>query len=128
MRQYLKILFVVLAALIISNNNFAQAEKINVAGLTGNLSMDSRIILENFNKGELTSLKFELTEKKSPVTAGVLSLVLPGAGQFYNGSIVKSIIFIAIEAAVITTAVIYTKKANDKTTEFQNFADQNWDV
>ena len=42
--------------------------------------------------------------------------------------------FVVIEAAVVTTAVIYDGKGDDKTTEFQNYADDyknpdhNWSV
>ncbi len=78
-----------------------------------------------------------LENKKSPILAGVLSLLVPGAGEIYSEEYLKAGIFLAIEAAVITTAVIYDNKGDDKTTEFQNYADDyksdkvtghNWSV
>lgn len=128
MKQFLRVFVVVLILVIISDNCFAQTEKINRFNLTGTLAFDSHTSLEKYNEQGFAISALQLPERKSPLTAGLLSFVVPGAGQFYNGSLIKSIIFIAIEAAVITTAVIYNKKGNDKTTEFQNFADQHWDV
>ncbi len=95
--------------------------------LTGRLSEDTKTTLEKFNRENLTA-KFDLTEKKSPVKAGLFSLLVPGAGQFYNGNYFISAIFVAAEAALITTAVIYNNKGNRKTDEFQNFANQHWSV
>ncbi|MCK7524858.1 MAG: hypothetical protein MZV64_48260 [Ignavibacteriales bacterium] len=46
----------------------------------------------------------------------------------------KAGIFLAIEAAVVTTAIVYDGKGDDKTIEFQNYADDytnpdhNWSV
>lgn len=95
--------------------------------LTGNLFADSKIMLKKFN-GENLTTKFDLPEKKSPVKAGLFSLLVPGAGQFYNENYIISAIFVAAEAALITTAVIYNNKGNRKTDEFQKFADQHWNV
>lgn len=61
-------------------------------------------------------------------------MLIPGAGEIYSEEYLKAGIFLAIEAAVITTAVIYDGKGDDKTTEFQNYADDyqnpehNWSV
>ncbi len=72
--------------------------------------------------------------KKSPILAGVMSLLIPGSGEIYVGEYLKAGIFLAIEAAVVTTAIVYDGKGDDKTTEFQNYADDytnpdhNWSV
>jgi hypothetical protein len=58
----------------------------------------------------------------------VLSLILPGAGEFYSESYIKAGVFLALEAAAITTAIVYDKKGDDQTSVYQHFADRNWDV
>ncbi len=95
--------------------------------LTGRLSADSKTAFEKFNHESLTA-KFDLPKKKSPVKAGLFSLLVPGAGQFYNGNYIISAIFVVAEASLIAAAVIYNNKGNRKTDEFQNFANQHWSV
>src|SRR3989304_7131123 len=103
----------------------AQSSETN---LTGNLSADSKILFEENNFESLPQLSFQTENKKSPLLAGILSLVLPGAGEFYVGDYLKTAIFLTIEAAVITTAVIYDNKGNDQTDFFQKYANENWSV
>jgi len=48
--------------------------------------------------------------RKNPTTALVLSGILPGIGQFYNGQILKGILFLALIAVICVLAyspVIY---------------------
>lgn len=96
--------------------------------LSGNLSIDSKIVLDSYGDQKTPQFLFPAPNKKSPVLAGVLSLLIPGAGEIYSEEYLKAGIFLALEAAVITTAVIYDGKGDDKTIEFQNYADQNWSV
>jgi hypothetical protein len=104
---------------------YPQSSKIN---LTGNLYADSKMLLEKNNVEPLPQLTFQTANKKSPLLAGVLSFVLPGAGEFYNGEYLRTAIFVALEAAVITTAVIYDNKGDNQTDTFQKFADKNWSI
>lgn len=67
-------------------------------------------------------------EPRSPFLAGTMSFLIPGAGQLYNGDIWKTLIFAAVEAAGIAYAVSYNNKGNDKTDEYEEFANQNWSV
>ena len=90
---------------------------------TGNLSADAKLMLNDFEEPNNPQFSLAVENKKSPVLAGVLSLLIPGAGEIYTEEYLKAGIFLAIEAAVITTAVIYDGKGDDKTTEFQNYAD-----
>jgi hypothetical protein len=94
---------------------------------TGNLKQDSRIIQSDYNS-PVNQYSFQMQNKKSPMLAGLLSLVLPGAGEFYTGEYIKGAIFLAVEAAVVTTAIIYDKKGDDQTGLFQNYADERWSV
>ncbi|MEO8232754.1 MAG: hypothetical protein ABI638_10760 [Ignavibacteriota bacterium] len=91
--------------------------------LSGNLTTDAKIILNNYVEPNTPQIVYPAENKRSPVLAGVLSLLIPGAGEIYSEEYLKAGIFVAIEAAVITTGLIYDKKGNDKTTEFQNYAD-----
>ncbi|HRP94319.1 MAG TPA: hypothetical protein PLH53_15605, partial [Ignavibacteriaceae bacterium] len=91
--------------------------------LSGNLTTDAKIILTNYVEPTTPQLFYSDKSKKSPFLAGVLSLLVPGAGEIYSEEYLKAGIFLAIEAAVITTGLIYDKKGDDKTIEFQNYAD-----
>jgi TM2 domain-containing membrane protein YozV len=72
--------------------------------------------------------------KKSPLLAGGLSLVVPGAGEIYNGDYVKAGLFIAIEAASWIFSYNLSNKGDEITTVFQNFVNERvdsrptWDV
>ncbi len=123
-----KYILILIAILIIPVE--AQTEKV----LSGNLQVDSRYLSSqnrDLKQPQVFSAKqFQSSEtgKKSPLLGGLLSLVVPGAGEFYSGSYLKAGIFFVVEAAVVTTAIIYNNKGNNKTDEFQNYADQNWSV
>ena len=102
--------------------------------LSGNLSADSKIILNNYTEPVTSQFMYSQENKKSPILAGVMSLLIPGSGEIYVGEYLKAGIFLAIEAAVVTTAVVYDNKGDNKTIEFQNYADDytnpdhNWNV
>ena len=102
--------------------------------LSGNLSADSKIIFNNYTEAVSPQFMYSQENKKSPILAGVMSLLIPGSGEIYVGEYLKAGIFLAIEAAVVTTAIVYDGKGDDKTTEFQNYADDymnpdhNWSV
>ncbi|MFZ0454640.1 MAG: hypothetical protein WAM24_12925, partial [Ignavibacteriaceae bacterium] len=101
---------------------------------SGNLQTDSRYLFSQNKDAEqiqaFSAKQFQSSEtgKKSPLLGGLFSLILPGAGEFYSESYLKAGIFFVVEAAVVTTAIIYNNKGNNKTDEFQNYADQNWSV
>ncbi len=63
--------------------------------------------------------------KRSPVLAGLLSLVLPGAGQFYNGNR-SGWFFLGIEAAGWITYASTRQTGQDIETQYKRFADGHW--
>jgi len=63
---------------------------------------------------------------KSPKKALGLSALLPGAGQAYAGSYLKTAGFIAVEAMGWTIYTVYNKKGNDIDKEFKAYADAHW--
>jgi hypothetical protein len=95
--------------------------------LTGQLHTDSKIIINNY-KQQQTVFSDELPGKKNPVLSGILSAVIPGAGQFYNEDYWIAGIFLAAEAALIYVGLTYDKKGDDQTASFEKYADENWSV
>jgi hypothetical protein len=67
-------------------------------------------------------------EKKSPLLAGALSMAVPGAGQYYARSYWEAAGFIAAEAILWIAYAIKTKEADQRTGEFQQFADAHFSV
>ena len=117
----------------ITSISFSQTDEGKVI-LSGNLSADSKIILNNYTEPVTSQFMYSQENKKSPILAGVMSLLIPGSGEIYVGEYLKAGIFLAIEAAVVTTAIVYDNKGDNKTIEFQNYADDytnpdhNWNV
>jgi len=115
-----KIILIII--LFSSINSIAQSD--NEVLLSGNLAVDSKILLKDYKPESTVNLNITNSEnKKSPLLAGLFSAILPGAGEFYAESYYKSAIFLALEAALVTVAITYNKKGDDKTKEFENYAD-----
>ena len=129
MKSYLVICIIIFASGIVIPQ---QVKKNNE--FSGNLLADAKLILNNYQETQPPQMNMMSENKKSPILAGVFSLIIPGSGEIYAGEYFKAGIFLAIETAVITTAFIYDKKGDDKTTEFENYADDytnpdhNWSV
>jgi hypothetical protein len=64
--------------------------------------------------------------ERSVGKAFLLSAVIPGAGEFYNKSFLKGLAFLGVEAGAWAVYAIYTKSGNEKTDEFENYADSHW--
>jgi hypothetical protein len=64
--------------------------------------------------------------EKSPWLAGILSLAVPGAGEIYTESYVKAAIFLAVEGAAVFTALSYDRRGDDRTNQFQDYANAHW--
>lgn len=88
----------------------------------------------NLYKHQLIEESFEHTDssqvievqKKSVGRAALYSAVLPGAGQYYNGSIWKTILFAGIEVAAWTAYFVYDSKGDQSDSDMRSFADMNW--
>lgn len=96
--------------------------------LSGLLNIDSKISFDRSHMITKEETKNVNESKKSPLLAGLLSFVVPGAGEFYSESYIKSAVFVAVEAAAITIGLIYDKKGNEQTSFFQNYANEHWSV
>lgn len=64
---------------------------------------------------------------KRPGRSFMSSAVLPGAGQYYNGSTKKAIGFFVAEIALWWGYATLQGNANDKVEEYKAFAKENWD-
>ncbi len=65
---------------------------------------------------------------KSPWLAASLSAAVPGSGEFYSKSYLKSAIFFGAEVATWIVYGVYTKRGNDRTDEYEDFANVHWSV
>jgi len=65
-------------------------------------------------------------ETKSPRKGFILSLLLPGAGEFYAESKIKAGVFLGLEVLFWTGYLSYHSKATDKEDEYLNYADLHW--
>jgi hypothetical protein len=88
--------------------------------LSGNISGNKKFVTKTAD--------YDTTKEKNPFLGGVLSAIIPGAGEFYAKSYIKSAIFLAIEAGLWVTYATFQKKGNDQTTAYQQYADQHWSV
>jgi len=90
--------------------------------LTGNLRYDLAL-LENGHFEE-TSLRRKLPPKIPQSIA--LSLILPGAGQYYNGDKKRSMAFISAEILLVGGYFAWKSRGNDGVDEYQAYAHARW--
>ncbi len=65
-------------------------------------------------------------KQKSIPRAVVFSALVPGAGQAYVGSFLKSALFLTVEVAAWAVYFKYNQLGKDKDREFKAFADKYW--
>ncbi|MGH2574776.1 MAG: hypothetical protein ACRDFC_03645 [Ignavibacteria bacterium] len=70
----------------------------------------------------------EKPKEKSTLLGIGLSALLPGAGQFYAKQTLKAAIFFGVEVLAWTSFAYFRFKGDDKVDEYQEFADNNWDI
>jgi hypothetical protein len=119
---------VVVVALALPAASQERGEK--AVPLTGNIQVD--LFLEGGHApGGGVGLQGDLEplwSKKSPWLAAGMSAVVPGSGEFYSGSYVKSALFFAVEVGAWVLAYHFDKKGDRQTDFFQGYADQHWSV
>ncbi len=100
----------------------------SVPVMTGNIRVDlfgtSSFSKEGLNQDEPPLVP----AKKSPWLAAGMSLLVPGAGEFYAESYWKSAAFFAVGVAAWTVAYTQNKKGDDQTASFEAYAQEHWDV
>lgn len=93
--------------------------------ITGNFRRD----VVNFQSDTVTAQSSVIVlspDHKDPFLNGLYSLVLPGAGQYSSERYTKAAIFFGAELAFIAYALISEKNGDDKTAEFQKYAEAHW--
>ena len=65
-------------------------------------------------------------KEKSPFKAFALSAILPGAGQFYNGSKIKPLLFLGAEVAAWGFHFKYHGEGDDATDAYQQYNHDHW--
>jgi hypothetical protein len=63
---------------------------------------------------------------KSPAKAFVLSFLVPGLGQYYNGNRIKPFLFLGVELAAWTLEIKFHGQGDDITAEFEAFNREHW--
>ena len=135
MRKVLIMKLLVFTLLLFTSFSFVRAGDVNTFHPTGNPHVDffgvqglredlasRRVVLQ-------PSMSDENEEnEKSPWLAGLLSLAVPGSGEWYGGDKLKGTIFFGVEVASWVTAQIYNKKGDHQTDMFQDFANQHYSV
>ena len=66
--------------------------------------------------------------EKSPYLGALFSGIIPGTGEFYAKSYIKGAIFLAVEAGLWIAYANYESKGDDQTEQYEQYANQNWDV
>ncbi len=106
--------------------SIAQLREITRLSLTGNVRND---LISAFavQPDSLNSPSTE-SDRKSSLNAALYSAVLPGAGQLYTESYLEAAGFVAAEVGLWIVYGFYNSKGDNRTTEFEEFADANWSV
>jgi len=97
--------------------------------LAGELTMD-----KYFDRKSILSEKDDLEtnadiyafDTKSPIKAFMLSLAVPGAGEFYNGQKIRAGSFLAADIVIWSGYLLYHKKGADKEKDYKAYADQHY--
>ena len=92
------------------------------------LSDDKTLIYAQaeFDSDDNSSASVSENGYKSPSKAFLLSLALPGLGQFYSGSKVKAAAFVGVEAFAWLMRGKWNSEGNDLTAEFEQFNRDHW--
>lgn len=122
-----KLVFAVILGLVLAENGFSQ-----VSPNFQRMDLQNKILNEKINLKPdskiINGLQKSKPGEKSPILGGVLSGILPGAGEFYSKSYLKAGIFFAIEAGLWIAYASFQSTGNKKTDEFENFANTNWSI
>ena len=98
--------------------------------LTGNLQYDLSTNITGDNNKDSSEIAHPAVSNSlySPLEAGLFSAVIPGAGQFYTKSYLQSTAFLSAEAIMWVLYVHYKNQGDQRTNDFNNYADTHWSV
>ena len=127
---------ILVIALSVSCVAFAQWKEVRVSKVTERIQLSGNARLDLLASMQASASVDSLrqgtsdleAQKKSPVLAGLFSAAVPGAGEIYTKSYWRAAGFLAAEAGMWVVYAAYTKKGNNQTGLFQNYADDHWSV
>ena len=121
------VLFIILSSMTIcypQTNNFNKTE-LSDKILNQNAKIELNDDIGNLVKKEIIT---DDSKEKSPYLAALMSGVITGSGEFYAKSYIKSAIFFGAEVGLWVVYSTFQKKGNDKTNEYQSYANSNWNI
>ncbi len=83
---------------------------------------------ENIFLGAESNMQVSKKKKKSVGLGVLLSVLLPGAGEFYGENYLKAGIFFGVEVLAWATYAYFQSKGKTKEDEYVAYANQYWDV
>ena len=87
-------------------------------------------LLANLKYGQVETEQdsFVFDYEKSPGRAFLLSVIIPGAGEFYAGAKWRALIFASIEVSSWVMRSQYEKKGDRIERQYKRYADEHWDL
>ena len=104
-------------------NDYTTGRKQIMTDLLTGLNYDSSV-----DKNIKSNVSPDKKKEKSPFLGALMSLVLPGSGEFYGGNLLKAVIFLGVEAAGWGVYAYLQHKGDTKTDAYQAYADQYWSI
>ncbi|HBZ00281.1 MAG TPA: hypothetical protein DEO84_03065 [candidate division Zixibacteria bacterium] len=118
----------VFSAALCQAGGLTKAVSVNDFFMSKSLSMQSYLSKALDVKTEGGDLRDDIYEfhSKSPSKAFFMSLIIPGAGQYYNGSKIKAGSFLGVDALLWAGYLIYHGKGVTREKDYKTFADQHY--
>lgn len=93
--------------------------------VTGNIQWDLVHVQQDTVVASAT-ITVQAPQKQDPFMNGLYSLAVPGTGQYHSEHYTKAAIFFGAEVALVVYALVSNNSGNNKTKEFQLYAEQHW--
>jgi hypothetical protein len=118
----------VFSAALCQAGGLTKAVSVNDFFMSKSLSMQSYLSKALDVKTEGGDLRDDIYEfhSKSPSKAFLMSLIVPGAGQYYNGSKIKAGSFLGVDALLWAGYLIYHGKGVTREKDYKAFADLHY--
>lgn len=118
--------YLVTSAGIVQNNSTFETEQLKIRYNLVSATPHAKIISFSQNETSPFGGTTDGHQTKSASKAFLLSLAVPGLGQYYNGSKIKPFIFLSIEATSWAYYFKWDGEGNDLTDDFEAFNRTNW--
>ncbi|MBD3332126.1 hypothetical protein GF356_04700 [candidate division GN15 bacterium] len=99
---------------------------VNHSMLESNSSKDPILAAADADEGSATVTDAFDYDRKSPVKAFLLSLAVPGLGQYYYGSRAKPLMFLGIEAVSWFLHINWHGDGDNLTDDYESFNNTHW--